>query len=261
MTLATQFLRVSYPAEGVAQVDLDHPPANALVPELYDELRAVVTELEDDARARAVIFTSANEKIFAAGTDLKRLGGIEPSRGSVAARVDRAHATFLRLQRLGKPTIGVLEGHALGGGCELALALDFRFMTRGRARIGLPEVTLGLIPAAGGTQRLPRLVGRLRASELMMLGERLDADAAERIGLVTRACDDAREEAFELALRLVKMPRSSLRAIKQCLNDGFDGDLMRGLAVERSAAIEVMAADEAREGVAAFLEGREPQFP
>ncbi|MHB1810408.1 MAG: enoyl-CoA hydratase/isomerase family protein, partial [Solirubrobacteraceae bacterium] len=119
------------------------------------------------------------------------------------------------------------------------------------------------IPGGGGTQRLPRLVGRAHAAQLIMLGERIDADRAERIGLVNAALQDGpatRAAAFELAERLVRMPRSSVRLIKSCLNDGYDGDLVRGLAVERAAAAEALLAPEAREGIAAFIEKRAPRF-
>ncbi|MEX2194318.1 MAG: enoyl-CoA hydratase/isomerase family protein [Thermoleophilaceae bacterium] len=246
-------LRLSFPAQGVALVEIDHPPANSLVPELYAELSSVAGLLEEDDRARAVVFASANDRIFVSGADLKRMAPDDLTRASVLERVDRAHAAFLRLQRLGKPTVAAIEGHALGGGCELALAMDFRVMQRGRPRIGLPEVSLALIPAAGGTQRLPRLIGRARAAELIMLAERLDADAAERIGLVNRACDEARAAALELAGRLAEMPPIALRAVKACLNDGVDGDLARGLAAERTAAADAFVQPEAREAIAAFV--------
>jgi enoyl-CoA hydratase/carnithine racemase len=256
----TTFWTIAMPTgDGVCVVEYDRPPVNALAPEAQIELAALVRALEEDPHVCAVVFTSAHRTIFMAGADLKHMreGGFTDA--SVAERVDRVHGAYARLQRLSKPTIGVIEGHALGGGCEFALSLDFRFMTRGAARIGLPEVTLGLIPAAGGTQRLARLVGRARAADMLMLGRRLDADEAEAIGLVT-ACGDARADALEYAKRLAAMPKSSLRAIKLCLNDGYDGDLHRGLAVERTAAMLAFTAPEAAEGVAAFLDKRTPRF-
>jgi enoyl-CoA hydratase len=246
-------------ADGVATVTIDNPPANALTDELYDELSGAVTELESDDRARAVVFASAHETSFVAGADIKRMADYDFRRGAVARKIDLVHTTFMRIQRLGKPTIAAIEGHALGGGCELALALDFRFMARGRPRIGLPEASLGIIPGGGGTQRLARLVGRAGATRLMMLAERLDADAAEAVGLVT-AADDARAAALECARRLAQMPSSSLRLIKRALNDGVDGDLPRGLATERAAAIEALLAPEAQEGIAAFVEKRPARF-
>ncbi len=249
--------------DAVAEVTIDNPPANALTDELYERLGQVVTELELDDAVRAVVVVSAHPSIFVAGADIGRMANYDFRRGAIARKVDLVHQTFLRVQRLTKPTVAAIEGHALGGGCELALALDARFMARGRPRIGLPEAGLGIIPGGGGTQRLPRLVGRAKALQLMMLAERLDANEAERIGLINAACDDAaatRTAAHEFAARLAAMPRSSLRLIKSCLNDGYDADLTRGLAVERNAAIEALLAPEAREGITAFVEKRNPQF-
>jgi enoyl-CoA hydratase/carnithine racemase len=205
------------------------------------------------------VFASAHPKVFVAGADLKRMSDESFTPAQVAERVDRAQAAFLRIERLGKPTVAAIEGYALGGGCELVLSMDFRFMARGEGRIGLPEASLGLMPAAGGTQRLPRLIGRTRAAELMMLARRLDADEADRIGLVT-ACDDARAAALAHAVQLAAMPASSLRWIKTCLNQGYDGDLVTGMGVERAAAMEAFASEDAREGVAAFREKRTPRF-
>jgi enoyl-CoA hydratase/carnithine racemase len=255
-------LTVTYDG-AVAEVTIDNPPANALTEDLYARLGELVTELELDERVRAVVFASAHPRIFVAGADIGAMASYDFRRGAVARKVDLVHGTFLRLQRLTKPTVAAIEGHALGGGCELALALDMRVMARGEARIGLPEVTLGIIPGGGGTQRLPRLVGRANASALLLLGERIDADEALRIGLVSSVGDDGpatRAQARELAQRLAAMPRSSVRLIKACLNDGYDADLVRGLAVERAAAVEALLAPEAREGIAAFLEKRPARF-
>jgi enoyl-CoA hydratase/carnithine racemase len=250
-------------ADGVATLTIDNPPANALTDELYEQLRAAVVTLELDDDVRAVVVVSAHERSFVAGADIKRMADYDFRRGAVGRKIDLVHGTFLRLQRLGKPTIAAIEGHALGGGCELALTMDFRFMARGRARIGLPEVGLGIIPGGGGTQRLARLVGRAQATRLIMLAERLDADEAAAIGLVTAACDDGpatRAAALDCAARLAAMPASSLRLVKQALNDGVDGDLPRGLAVERAAAVDALLAPEAREGIAAFVEKRPARF-
>ncbi|MHB1808520.1 MAG: enoyl-CoA hydratase/isomerase family protein [Solirubrobacteraceae bacterium] len=152
------------------EVRIDNPPANALTEELYARLAEAITELELDDAARAIVFVSAHPSIFVAGADIKAMRGYDFRRGAIARKIDMVHATFLRLQRLSKPTIAAIEGHALGGGCELALALDFRFMARGQARIGLPEASLGIIPGGGGTQRLTRLVGRAQDAQLIMLG-------------------------------------------------------------------------------------------
>jgi len=243
-------------------VEIDNPPANALTEELYGALGEAVTALESDDEVRAVVVASAHERIFVSGADIRAMAAYDFRRGAVARKVDLVAGSFLRLQRLSKPTIAAIEGHALGGGCELALALDFRFMARGPARIGLSEAALGIIPGGGGTQRLPRLIGRARATELMMLARRLDADEAQAVGLVTEACDagEVRARATAQAVELAAMPRSSMRLIKRALNDGYDGDLLRGLAVEREAAIEALLSPEAREGIGAFLEKRAARF-
>ena len=250
-------------AEGVATATLDRPPANPLDDELYEELSLLLAELESDESVRAVVVDSAVDGIFVSGGDIKAMAGYDRRRGASARKVDTVHATFQRLQRFAKPTVGAITGHALGGGCELALCLDFRLMTRGRARIGLPEVTLGIVPGGGGTQRLARLVGRAAATELLLLGSRLDADRAAAIGLVHEACDDpdaTRARAAELAADLASRAPVAVRAIKRALNEGVDGDLPRALAVEREAVIEVLGTVDAQEGAAAFVAKRPPIF-
>jgi enoyl-CoA hydratase len=247
----------------VAVCTLDKPPANTLDEALYAEIDQLVMGLELSEDVRAAVITSAHRSIFVAGSDIKRMAGYDFRPGATGRKVDLVHATFRRLERVGVPTVAAITGHALGGGCELALACDFRVMTGGDARIGLPEVGLGIIPGGGGTQRLPRLLGRGRATEMLMLGTRLGAAEAERIGLVGRACatpEETRAEALALAGRLAEMPAPSLRLIKRCLNDGVDGDLDHGLAIERDAVIEALAQPEAREGIAAFVERRAPRF-
>jgi enoyl-CoA hydratase/carnithine racemase len=259
---AADLIMIAPASPGVTLVEIDNPPANALTEELYAALPEATTQLELDDDTRVVVFASAHRSIFIAGADISAMANYDFRRGAVAHKIDLVSACFLRLQRLSKPTIAAIEGHALGGGCELALALDFRFMARGDARIGLSEAALGIIPGGGGTQRLPRLVGRARATELLMLARRLDADEAERIGLITAACEpgEVRAEAIAYAERLAAMPRSSLRLIKRALNDGYDAGLVGGLAVEREAAIDALLSPEAREGISAFLEKRPASF-
>ena len=168
------------------------------------------------------------------------------------------------MQRLPKPVVAEIAGHALGGGCELALACDFRVMSDGPALIGCPEIRLGIIPGGGGTQRLPRLVGRARATRMLLLGERLGAVEAHEIGLCRRGRrptpEATREEALELAARLAEMPAPGSAADQALPERGYDPSLEAGLAVEREAAIEALAQPEAREGLAAFLEKRPPRF-
>jgi enoyl-CoA hydratase len=250
------------PAGPVAVCTLDKPPANTLDEDLYAEIDRLVMGLELSADVRAAVITSAHPSIFVAGADITRMAGYDFRPGATGRKVDLVHATFRRLERVAVPTVAAITGHALGGGCELALACDFRVMAEGDARIGLPEIGLGIIPGGGGTQRLPRLVGRARAADLLMLGTRLGAAEAERIGLVNSARPTPEatvEEAVALAGRLAEMPAPGLRLIKRCLNEGA-GDLDRGLAVERGAVVEALAQPEAREGIAAFVERRAPRF-
>jgi enoyl-CoA hydratase/carnithine racemase len=249
--------------DGVAICTLDKPPANTLDEDLYDALDALVAAMELDDAVRAIVLASAHESIFVAGADVKRMAEYDFRPGATARKVDLVHAAFGRVERCAKPTVACIAGHALGGGCELALCCDLRVMVDGEARIGLPEVTLGLVPGGGGTQRLPALVGRGRATELMLLGSRLSGPEAVAIGLVNRACptrEATLETARDLARDLAALPGSTLRLIKRCLRVGAYGGVERGLAVEREAVVEALAQPAAREGIAAFLERRAPSF-
>ena len=251
------------PVGAVAVCTLDKPPANTLDEELYAEIDRLVMGLELSTDVRAAVIASAHPTIFVAGADIKRMADYDFRPGATGRKVDLVHSTFRRLERVAIPTVAAIAGHALGGGCEMTLACDFRIMAEGDARIGLPEIGLGIIPGGGGTQRLPRLVGRARAAEMLMLGTRLGAVEAERIGLVSRACATPEEtlaEALALAGRLAQMPAPGLRLIKRCLDEGGGGDLDRGLAIERDAVVEALSQPEAREGIAAFLERRPPRF-
>lgn len=260
---ADEAWRIRRDSDGVAVVTFDHPPVNALDYETYESLSRCLDELESDGRVRAVVFQSMHDTIYISGADIKDMASYDRRRGAAARKVDTVHAIFLRLQRFAKPTVGALTGHALGGGCEFALCLDFRLMSDGKPRIGLPEVGLGIVPGGGGTQRLARLVGRAKATELLLLGERLTAAEAEDVGLVTRAYPDAertRAEAVALAQRLAGQAPGAVRLVKRALNDGVDGDLVRGLAVEREAVIEALGTEDAQEGPQAFLEHRPPKW-
>lgn len=248
--------------DAVVRCVLDKPPANALDEELHDDFARLLDLVEADDGIRAVILASAHPTIFLAGAKLEEFPDEHFSAEATGHRVDRAHATFERVERLPKPVAAELTGHALGGGCELALACDFRLMSEGPALIGCPEIRLGIVPGGGGTQRLPRLVGRARATRMLLLGERLDATAAEAAGLVEAhpTPEATRDAALALAAELAAMPAPSVRLIKRALREGADVGLDAGLAVEREAAIEALARPEAREGLAAFLERRPPRF-
>ena len=256
------FFRVDV-SGGVADVVIDKPPANTLDYPLYDELSRLLAVLESDDAVRVVMFRSAHDRIFISGADIKDMVDYDRRRGATSRKVDTVHAVFLQLQRCSKPTIAAITGHALGGGCEFSLCVDFRIMTEGRPRIGQPEVNLGILPGGGGSQRLSRLVGRQTATEMLMLGTLLSASEAEQIGLIGRVGIDDEEtlaQARELASRLASKAPVALRLIKRTLNDGVDGTLPAGLAVEREAIIEALGTADAEEGVAAFLDKRDPQW-
>lgn len=258
----TEFLTVEV-ADAVAEVIIDRPPMNTLDYEMYEQLTHVVERLESDDAVRAVLFRSAHATVFMSGADIAQMQHYDRRRGASARKVDTVHAIFLRVQRLAKPTVVVIAGHALGGGCEFALCMDFRVMAQGRARIGLPEINLGIVPGGGGTQRLARLIGRAAATEMLLLGARMDADEALRVGLVSRSCPDADAALAEgraLARKLAGQSPTAARLIKRALNDGVDGDLVRGLAVEREAVIEALASPDAISGLTAFLEKRPPTY-
>jgi enoyl-CoA hydratase/carnithine racemase len=246
----------------VARCVLDKPPANALDGDLHDDFAVLLDLLEVDDGIRAVVLASGHETIFLAGAKLEAFPDEHFSAEATGHRVDRAHETFGRVERLPKPVVAEITGHALGGGCELALACDFRLMSEGPALIGCPEIRLGIVPGGGGTQRLPRIVGRARATRMLLLGERLDARAAEAAGLVEAhpSPEATREAALALGAELAEMPAPGLRLVKRALSEGYDAGLAAGLAVEREAAIEALAQPEAREGLAAFLERRPPRF-
>lgn len=242
-------------------VTLDRPPVNGLDAELYEALKVTFNELSEDAGLRVVVLASAQPGIFAAGMDLKQFATRDRSPEGLRAHLAMVHASFGAVAALPVPSVAAIEGHALGGGCELALCCDFRIMARGRARIGIPEITLGLAPGGGGTQRLARLVGRTSAARMAFLGQRLDADAAAAIGLV-EAVDEghALESALDLAERLAAQAPGALRRIKRALVGGLEGSLAEGLALEREMAILTSGGDEAMEGVNAFLEKRPPAW-
>ena len=226
---------------------------------MYGALERVFVRLAEDPSARALVIASGVPGIFMAGADLKEFPARDRSPEALRAHLGRIERAFGAVAEAPMPVTVAIEGHAMGGGCELALCCDFRFMARGRPRIGLPEITLGLMPGGGGTQRLPRLVGRPAASRLAFLGERLDADEAEAIGLV-EAVDEgqALPAARELAGRLAQQAPGALRRIKRALTQGLAGSLAEGLALERELALETSGGDEALEGVRAYLDKRQP---
>ncbi|UDY37155.1 enoyl-CoA hydratase/isomerase family protein [Dermatobacter hominis] len=244
--------------DGVDVVTLQHGKVNALSVEVLAELRSVVGELAA-AGARAVV-VSGGPKVFAAGADITQFaerGGEEPFEIAPSDRVAEIGAGFLHalndLAALPCPTIAAIDGVALGGGCELALACDFRVAST-RARFGQPEILLGIIPGGGGTQRLARLVGPARAKDLVFTGRTIDAEEALAIGLVDAvAPEDALSLALERAGAFARGPREALALAKVAVDGGLEGSLDEGLVLEQRRFVDSFGTADAQVGVRSFL--------
>jgi enoyl-CoA hydratase len=244
--------------DGVALVKFNRPPVNALNTALVKELYDVVEQLDRDAEVRAVVLTGEG-KAFVAGADIAEMSKLSPLEAREFAR--NGHRSLNRLEQAEKPVICAINGFALGGGCEVALACDIRLMADG-AKIGQPEVNLGIIPGFGGTQRLARLVGPGVAKELVCTGDHIDAQEALRIGLVNRvvAGDQLLETATNLACKIAAKGPSAVRLAKSVVNRGLDSSLATGNALEIEAFGVCFASGEPKEGMTAFLEKRKPQW-
>jgi enoyl-CoA hydratase/carnithine racemase len=244
--------------EGIGTIRLDRPPMNALNAQIQEELRAAATALSADDGVRAVI-VYGGEKVFAAGADIKEMAKM--SYADMAARAPALSSAFDAVARIPKPVVAAINGYALGGGCELALACDWR-VAADDAKLGQPEINLGVIPGAGGTQRLARLLGPARAKDLVMSGRMVAADEALRIGLVDRVVPAAEvySAARELVARYVSGPAQALRAAKAAVDGGLSLDLASGLAWESQLFAALFATEDKAEGMAAFVEKRRPRF-
>jgi len=237
---------------GIATIRLDRPPMNALNAQVQEELRAAATAASADDDIRAVI-VYGGEKVFAAGADIKEMADM--SYAAMSARAGALSSAFDSIARIPKPVVAAVTGYALGGGCELALTADFRFAASD-ATFGQPEILLGIIPGAGGTQRLPRLVGVARAKELIYSGRFCSAAEGRSIGLVDEVHppDDVYAKAVEAAARYAKGPGLALRAAKQAIDGGLDVGIDAGLLLERYAFQALFATEDAAEGMRSFQE-------
>jgi enoyl-CoA hydratase len=242
--------------DGVAVLTLDRPPMNAIDEAVVRGLVDATVELAADDTVRAVVIRSAVEGVFMAGADLTTITGVDASQVETIVQVQAALTAFAELPQ---PTVAAINGHALGGGCELALACDFRFMARNHGLIGQPEVRLGLIPGAGGTQRITRLLGPGRAASYLMKGLQVGADNAERDGLVHFAVDEhaLEQRAVDFAAGLARQAPLALRAIKRAIRAAGTPD---GYRMERDGFREVLLSEDAQTGVAAFFAGDRPRF-
>jgi enoyl-CoA hydratase/carnithine racemase len=246
-------------ADGIGTIRLTRPPMNALNIAIQEELRAAATAASADDEIRAVV-VYGGEKVFAAGADIKEMADM--SYVAMAARAVALSSAFDSIARIPKPVVAAITGYALGGGCELALACDWRVCSAD-AKLGQPEINLGVIPGAGGTQRLPRLIGPARAKDIIMSGRFVDAAEALRIGLVDKVVDSA-AEVYDAAVAMVrpfaKGPAAALRAAKLAIDGGLEMDIASGLAWESQVFAALFATEDKQEGMAAFVEKRKPTF-
>ena len=246
-----EFVRVEID-QAIATIRLERPPMNALNAQVQSEIAAAAAAVSDDQQVRGVVIYGG-EKVFAAGADIKEMA--DASYTTMAQDSRRLQDSFTAVARIGKPVVAAITGYALGGGLELALCADFRVAGEG-ARVGQPEILLGLIPGAGGTQRLPRLIGTARAKDIVFTGRFVGAAEALAIGLVDKVVPDGEvyQAARDLVGRFASGPAVALRAAKQAIDEGMDADLDTGLEIERLHFAGLFATEDARTGMRSFVE-------
>ena len=246
-------------ADGYAVITLNRPPANTISVQLVHELEAAVDELAADEGVRALVLTGSGDRIFCGGADLSSAFGGAPE--DLEAFIRRGQALLRRIERLPKPVIAAIQGHATGGGCEIAMACHLRVMKE-TARIGQTESNLGIIPGFGGTQRLPRLIGRTKALELLLLGLLVPAPEALALGLVNRVAKEGEtlNEARALAAAIGGRAPIATRLIIECVDRGLDGSLADGLDAEVRGFLETLRTEDAGEGIQAFFQKRPAEF-
>lgn len=244
--------------DGVATVLLQRPPMNALNRQMQQEIRDAAIEVSGRSDIGAVVI-HGGPKVFAAGADIKEMSDMS-YQDMLRASTDLQEC-FTAVARIPQPTIAAITGYALGGGCELALCCDLRVAAED-ARLGQPEILLGIIPGAGGTQRLPRLIGPARAKDLIFTGRHVDAQEALDIGLVNAVvpADETYQSAVKLARKLATGPALALRAAKEAVDRGLDVDLDTGLDIERVRFAALFATEDQKIGMQAFMEKRAPEF-
>jgi enoyl-CoA hydratase len=243
--------------ERVGLITLNRPPANAISEQLMRELNAALNGYEADDAIRVIIITGTGDRIFCAGADL----GSAFAGGEVESFVRFGTGVVRRIERFPKPVIAAMNGHALGGGCEIAMACHFRLLKES-ARMGQTESNLGIIPGYGGTQRLPRLIGRTKALEYLILGTQIPANECLALGLVNRLCREGEtlDDARTLARQLAKRPPIATRLIIEAVDEGLEAPIEKGLDIEVRAFLKSLRTEDAAEGIQAFFAKREGEF-
>lgn len=243
-------------SEGIALITLNRPRANALSVALLGELRAELDAIENDEQTRVVVITGAGDKFFSGGADIGEFGTVEPR-----VQITTGQRLMRRIETFPKPVIAAINGIAFGGGCEMLLACHLRFAAE-HAQFSQPEIKLGIIPGWGGTQRLPKLIGKGRALELMLTGDRLSAQEAERYGLVNHVYPAAElmTETMVFAKRLAKGAPLAQRAILLATQEGLDRGYESGIELEREQFIHITNTEDAGIGIGAFVSKTEAEF-
>ena len=258
--LTSEFVKIKK-EESAFIVTLDNPPVNALNLKVLEEIEAAIKQGNEDQEIRGIVITGAGSNAFCAGADLKIMQSVKPE--DAIRFVSAGHRTFSAVENSPRPVIAAVDGRALGGGNELAMSCDLRFASD-RARFGQPEVTLGLIPAWGGTQRMSRLVGKAKSKEMIFSGQLINAQEALRIGLINKILPDGEE--LRAATDFVRMLASkvsplALSLAKSAINEGLQkASLEEALAYEVKAVTTLAQSEDLKEGVQAFLEKRPPKF-
>src|SRR5689334_3744717 len=243
--------------ESFAVITLNRPPANAISVELVRDLNAALNSVEHDDAVRSVIITGAGDRIFCAGADL----GSAFSGDDVDTFIRFGNSVMRKIERFPKPVIAAMNGHALGGGCEIAMACHFRLLMDG-ARMGQTESNLGIIPGYGGMQRMPRLIGRTKALEFLILGTQMPSSECLALGLVNRHARDGETltEARALARQIAKRPPIATRVIIEAVDDGLEAPIDTALGIETRAFLKTLHTEDAAEGIQAFFGKRDPVF-
>jgi enoyl-CoA hydratase/carnithine racemase len=243
--------------ESFAIITLNRPPANAISEPLMRELNAALNAVESDDTVRAVIITGTGDRIFCAGADL----GSAFSGGDVDTFIRFGNAVVRRIERFPKPVIAAINGHALGGGCEIAMACHFRLLKE-TARMGQTESNLGITPGFGGSQRLPRLVGRTKALEFLILGTQVPGPECLALGLVNRLTKEGEtlNDAKALAREIAKRPPIATRLIIEAVDEGLEAPIDKAIDIEVRAFLKSLKTEDASEGIQAFFAKREPSF-
>ncbi len=246
--------------EAIGHIVLDRPPANSYDRAFIEELEAAVDAAAADDAVKAIVVRSASEKFFSAGADVSVFA--KSDLDAQNAFVVCANEAMGKFESTAKVVIAAINGHCLGGGLEIALCCDFRIAAEGTYKIGLPEVSLGLLPGTGGTQRLPRLIGRQRALALMLRGTTLSPQEAKDAGIVDELVPAAelQARAAAMATEFASGPSYARGQIKLAAVQGFGKPLDEGLAIERAALLRLFKSADAREGVTAFVEKRRPEY-